>query len=38
MVDREALPVEKVICPHGITLEASLEMSYEKFRRSVRGQ
>lgn len=38
MVDREALPVEKVICPHGITREASLEMSYEKFRRSVRGQ
>lgn len=38
MVDREALPVEKVICPHGMTRDAPLEMSYEQFRRSVRGQ
>ncbi|SEI88170.1 hypothetical protein SAMN05216327_104375 [Dyadobacter sp. SG02] len=38
MVDREALPVEKVICPHGMTHDVPLEMSYEKFRRSVRGQ
>ncbi|WP_426292531.1 hypothetical protein ACN9ML_22965 [Dyadobacter endophyticus] len=38
MVDREALPVEKVICPHGMTPDAPLQMSYEEFRRSVRGQ
>lgn len=38
MVEREALPVEKVICPHGMTRDAPLEMSYEEFRRSVRGQ
>jgi hypothetical protein len=38
MITREALPVEKIICPHGLMRDAPLEMSYETLQERVRAQ
>lgn len=38
LITREALPVEKIICPHGLTKDSPLEMSYEALRQRVGAQ
>lgn len=38
LITREALPVEKIICPHGLTQDSPLEMSYEALRQRVGAQ
>lgn len=38
MITRQALPVEKVICPDGLMRDAPLEISYEALQRRVGAQ